>query len=135
MAGSGEAGRGHHGEHIDWVRTRITLDQELYEWIRHGTVLIAAGFGSFALFEGVHVGEAGAVEMPREFALAVTAVGIFMVVSAIFHGVRMTRWVDEEKFGRAMKPILPDERRPLLLGTLVALIGLISCVALLRLPG
>ena len=60
-------------DHLAWVRTRITLDQEFHEWTRHGFELIAAGFGSFAIFEGLTFGESERSELPRAFALAVTA--------------------------------------------------------------
>ena len=119
------------GEHVDWVRTRIVLDQELHEWIRHGVVLIAAGFGSFALFEGFHLGEAKAAELPRGFALAVTLAGVLLIVSAMAHDLRMTRWVDEDEFGAAPVPLLPDERRPLVLGGIAAAVGVASFAALL----
>ncbi len=122
------------GEHVDWARTRILLDQELHEWIRHGLVLIAAGFGSFALFEGFHLGEAEAAELPRGFALAVTLAGVLAIASAMAHDVRMTRWLDEDEFGAGPVPPLPDERRPMVLGGIATAIGLVSCTALLFVP-
>jgi hypothetical protein len=52
--GSGETSA---HDHLTWVRTRLTLDAEFLESVRHGFSLITAGFGSFSIFQGLTVGE------------------------------------------------------------------------------
>jgi uncharacterized membrane protein YidH (DUF202 family) len=117
-----------------WVRTRMTLDQELMASIRHGFSLIAAGFGSFSIFEGLTVGERHVSELPRTFALIVTAIGVAIILLAVNHDRNMTAWVDADEFGGSPVPALPDERRPFVLAAAAVLIGVVSFVALLALP-
>lgn len=121
-------------DHLTWVRTRMTLDQEFMESIRHGFSLIAAGFGSFSIFEGLTLGERNVSELPRTFALILTAVGVVVIVLALIHDRKMTAWVDADEFGAAPAPELPDERRPFYMAGAAALIGVVSFVALLMLP-
>jgi len=129
--GSGEPAP---NDHLAWVRTRLTLDREFLDSARHGFSLIAAGFGSFSIFEGLTVGERGASELPRTFALIVTAIGVIVILLAMEHDRKMTAWVDADEFGTEPVPELPDENRPLYLAAAAALIGIISFIALLRLP-
>ena len=121
-------------DHLTWVRTRLMLDQEFLASARHGFSLIAAGFGSFSLFEGLTIGERQVSELPRTFALIMTAIGVILILLAITHDRKMTAWVDADEFGTEPAPELPDEKRPLYLGVAAAVIGVISFVALLRLP-
>jgi hypothetical protein len=123
-----------HGDHLTWVRTRLTLDQGVMDAIRHGFSLIVAGFGSFSIFEGLTIGERQVSELPRTFAQIVTLVGIVVVLLAIRHYRRMMAWVNADAFGPAPAPELPDEDRPLYLGVAAAVIGGVSFVALLMLP-
>jgi hypothetical protein len=46
-------------DHLTWVRTRMTIDKEFADALRHGFSLITAGFSSFALFEGLTLSEPG----------------------------------------------------------------------------
>lgn len=121
-------------DHLMWVRTRLTLDQEFLESARHGFSLIAAGFGSFSLFEGLTIGERQVSELPRAFALIMTAIGVILILLAITHDLKMTAWVDADEFGTEPAPELPDEKRPLYLAAGAAVIGVISFIALLWLP-
>jgi hypothetical protein len=121
-------------DHLTWVRTRMTLDQEFLESVRHGFSLIAAGFGSFSLFQGLTIGEREVSELPKTFALVVTAIGVIVILLAITHDRKMTAWVDTDEFGTAPVPELPDENRPLHLSAAAATIGIVSFVALLLLP-
>lgn len=120
--------------HLTWVRTRMALDAEFLESARHGFSLIAAGFGSFSLFEGLTLGEHNGSALPRTFALIVTAVGIGVILLAMAHDRTMTAWVDADAFDAEPVPELPDERRPFALASAAVVIGVISFVALLRLP-
>ena len=121
-------------EHLDWVRTRLMLDQEFLESARHGFSLIAAGFGSFSIFEGLTIGESHVSELPKTFALIVTAIGVIVILLAMAHDREMTGFIDEDEFGTDPVPTLPDENRPLYLAAAAALIGIVSFVALLLLP-
>lgn len=112
----------------------MTLDSEFLESVRHGFSLIAAGFGSFSIFEGLTLGERNVSELPRTFALILTAVGVVLIVLAFIHDRKMTAWVDADEFGAAPVPELPDERRPFYLAAAAAAIGVVSFVALLALP-
>jgi uncharacterized membrane protein YidH (DUF202 family) len=120
--------------HEMWVRTRLQLDAEFQEALRHGFSLIAAGFGSFSLFEGLTIGEREVSELPKTFALIITAIGVIMILLALAHDRKMSAWVDADEFGAAPVPELPDENRPtyLALGTII--IGIVSFIALLLLP-
>ena len=120
--------------HEMWVRTRLQLDAEFQDALRHGFSLIAAGFGSFSLFEGLTIGERGASELPKTFALIVTAVGMVIILYAASHLRKMTAWVDVDEFGAGSVPQLPDENRSLYLGSAAIIIGVVSFVALLLLP-
>jgi uncharacterized membrane protein YidH (DUF202 family) len=121
-------------DHLSWVRTRLTLDSEFLESVRHGFSLIATGFGSFSIFQGLTLGERAVSALPKTFALIVTAVGVIVILLAIAHDRKMTAWVDADEFGTAPVPDLPDENRPLYLAAAAVVIGLISFIALLRLP-
>src|SRR5687767_22662 len=103
-------------EHLRWVQTRLMLDGELMEAVRHGFSLIAVGFGSFAFLEGIvgSVGEAASFTTPsRAFSLAATAVGMIVVLVAIRHNRRMTAWVNADEFPLEDAPELPEEQLPL----------------------
>ena len=128
--GSTETSR---SDHLAWVRTRLQLDAEFLESVRNGFSLIAAGFGSFSLFEGLTIGERGVSELPKTFALIVTAIGVIVILLAISHDRKMTAWVDADEYGTEAVPELPDENRPLYLASAAVVIGLVPFVALLRL--
>ena len=119
--------------HEMWVRTRLQLDAEFQDALRHGFSLIAAGFGSFSLFAGLTIGEREVSELPKTFALIMTAVGMVIILYAASHLRKMTAWVDADEFGTGPVPKLPDENRPLYLGAASAIIGVVSFVALLLL--
>ena len=121
-------------DHLIWVRTRLTIDKEFMDAVRHGFSLIAAGFGSFSIFEGLTIGEREVSELPRTFALIATAIGVIVILLAIAHDRKMTAWIDADEFGVGPVPELPDENRPLYLGAVAAILGVISFVALLLLP-
>jgi hypothetical protein len=123
---------------MSWVRTRMTLDQDLMEWIRHGFALITVGFGSFAFLEGV-VGAFGETERPpatepsRIFSLSASAVGVTLIASALRHNRNMVEFVNADAFGDQEAPALPDEKRAEYLAMGAIVIGLVSFVALLLL--
>lgn len=123
-------------EHISWVRTRMTLDAELMEWIRHGFSLIAVGFGSFSFLDGMRgtLGEgagANVTEPSRMFSLAITAIGILLIALALRHNKRMVAFVNADEYGEGKVLSLPDERREEYLALAAIVIGVISFVALL----
>jgi uncharacterized membrane protein YidH (DUF202 family) len=125
-----------HDDHIMWVRTRMTLDSELMEWIRHGFSLIAAGFGSFAFLEGVTgalgQGEGRSVTEPsRVFSLAATAIGVALIALAMKHNRAMVDFVNADEFGAGEVPELPNEKREEYLGGVAIVIGVVSFLALL----
>lgn len=128
------AGNAASSDHLTWVRTRMLLDQEFVESIRHGFSLIAAGFGSFSIFEGLTLGERRVSELPKAFALILTAIGVMVIVLAMAHDRKMTAWIDADEFGEEPVPPLPDESRPLYLAAAAVVIGVTSFIALLLLP-
>lgn len=121
-------------EHEIWVQTRMQLDAEHLEWIRHGLSSIGVGFGSFAFLQGIvaGAGEAERFTTPsRAFSLAATAVGIITILLATDHNRRMTEWVNRDEFGAGDAPELPDERRPFRIAAAVVAIGVASFVGLM----
>ncbi|HEX5497641.1 MAG TPA: hypothetical protein VFX03_00375 [Thermomicrobiales bacterium] len=122
------------GQRLTWVRTRLALDQSLLEAVRYGFSLIAAGFGSFAVFEGLSFGERPLSAMPRAFALIVTAIGIVVIFLAAGHARRMIAWVNADEYGAEPAPALPEENRTFHLAAAAVVIGAVSFIALLLLP-
>jgi uncharacterized membrane protein YidH (DUF202 family) len=116
------------------VHTRLLVERAFDEMLRHGFTLIAAGFGSFALFEGLATPHARD-EAPRAFALASTAIGVLIILLAARHLRAMNAWADADEFGGGSAPALPNERRPLYLATAAVVIGVVSFISLLLLPG
>ena len=55
----------HDRENIRWVQSRMMLDEQLMQTVRHGFSLIAAGFGRFAFLEGVVGGPGEAAHITR----------------------------------------------------------------------
>jgi hypothetical protein len=117
-------------DHLRWVLTRLTLERDLRETTARGFALIAAAFGSFAIFDGL-TEHRTADELPKVFSLVSTAVGVIVIVLAITHFRKMIAWVDTDEFGTATAPELPDEQRPLYMAIGAAVIGIIAFVALL----
>lgn len=122
-------GAGTHGEHLSWVRTRLTLERDFRETVARGFALIVTGFGSFAFF-GDLTGRDESADLPKAFALAATAIGVIVIVLGIEHFGKMRAWVDADEFGGGRKEELPDERRTVLVAGAAAIIGVISFVAL-----
>jgi hypothetical protein len=120
-------------DHQTWIHSRLLVEREFIEFVREGFRMIAAGFGSFAIFEGVTAGH-GPAELPRVFALAITAVGVIVVALAARHNRRMTEWINADEYGAGPVPRLPEERRIDYLAAATVVIGLVSFIALLRLP-
>ena len=120
--------------HEMWVRTRLQLDAEFQEALRHGFSLIAAGFGSFSIFQGLTIGEREVSELPKTFALIMTIIGVIVILLAASHLRKMSTWVDTDEFGSESVPRLPDENRPLYLAAAAEAIGIVSIIALLLLP-
>ena len=120
-------------DHQSWVQNRLILETGFQEAIRHGFTLISAGFGSFALFEGLATTQEREA-LPRTFALVLNVVGVVVILLAANHFRRMSAWIDADEFGAAGAPKLPEERRPMLLAAGAVLIGAVSFVALLLLP-
>ncbi len=119
--------------HQSWVHTRLLLERQFQDSLREGFAMVAAGFGSFAIFDGlaaVRTHEA----LPKTFALIITAIGVGVIVAALTHYRKMTAWADGDEFGAGPVPTLPDERRPYRLAAAAAVIGVVSFVALLLLP-
>lgn len=121
-------------DHLRWVRARLLVDDELLDFTRHGFSLIAAGFGSFSLFEGLTVGERHLSPLPKTFALIVTAIGVLVILLALRHAARMTAWVNADAFADATPPLLPDENRLVVLAIGAVVIGVVSFAAMLMLP-
>ena len=121
-------------DHLTWVRTRLSLDQDFLASIRYGFSLIVAGFGSFALFEGLTIGERQVAPLPRTFALISTAIGIIIILVAVGHARKMTAWVNADEYETDPVPELPNENRPLYLAIAAVIIGAVSFVAMLLLP-
>jgi hypothetical protein len=119
--------------HLTWVRTRLSLDKDFLEAVRYGFSLIVAGFGSFALFEGLTIGEREVAPLPRTFAQVVTAVGVIVILLAVQHARKMEAWVDADEYGTGPTPELPNENRTLHLAAAV-IIRVVSFVAMLLLP-
>lgn len=125
-----------HDDHIMWVRTRMTLDSELMEWILHGFSLIAVGFGSFAFLEGL-VGSLGGgegrsvTEPSRVFSLVATLIGVALVGIALKHNRAMVDFVNADEFGSGEVPRLPNEKREEYLAGVAVVIGIVSFIALL----
>lgn len=120
-------------DHQTWVHTRLLLERQFQDALREGFAMIAAGFGSFAVFDGLAaVREHDA--LPKTFALAITAIGVVVILLAATHNRKMTAWADGDEFGPGPVPALPDERRSYRLAIGAATIGVVSFVALLLLP-
>jgi hypothetical protein len=134
MVDQPRSGQAVTADHLGWVRTRLMIDQEFLESARHGFSLITAGFGSFSIFEGLTIGESHVSELPKTFALIITAIGVIVILVAMAHDRKITAWIDADEYGTEPVPKLPDENRPLYLAGAAALIGVISFVALLLLP-
>jgi uncharacterized membrane protein YidH (DUF202 family) len=117
-------------DHLRWVLTRLTLERDLRETTARGFALIAAAFGSFAIFDGLTEHRTGD-DLPKAFSLVSTAVGVIVIVLAITHFRKMIVWVDTDEYGTAAAPELPDEQRPLYMAIGAVVIGIISFVALL----
>lgn len=111
----------------------MLIEREFFDVVREGITMIAAGFGSFALFDGLSSGH-GRDELPKAFALALTAVGIIVILLAAQHHQAMTTWVNTDEYGAGPTPELPNERRIDYLAAGAVVIGIVSFVALLRLP-
>lgn len=128
-----------HAEHMSWVRTRMTLDNEFIEWIRHGFALIGVGFGSFAFLDGVvnGLGEGGvrsSTEPSRLFSLGATAIGMLLIIIALRHYRMMVAFVNSDEFGEQPSLPLPNEKRDEFLAIGAVVLGALSFVALLLLP-
>ena len=108
----------------------MTLERDLRETTSRGFALIAAGFGSFAIFDGLAFGE-HRVALPLTFALIATAIGVAVIFLGIVHYRKMTVWVDNDEFGSAEAPQLPNELRSTLISGAAMGIGLVSFIALL----
>ena len=122
------------GGEQSWVHTRLLVERGFEEMLRHGFTLIAAGFGSFAIFDGLATSHDRA-EVPRIFALASTAIGVLIIVLAARHFRAMNAWADADEFGEDPAPELPNERRPLYMAAAAVVIGGVSFISLLLLPG
>ncbi len=120
-------------DHQTWVHTRLLLERQFQDSLREGFAMIAAGFGSFAVFDGLASLRSHAA-LPKTFALVITAVGVLVILFAAIHFRKMTAWADEDEYGDGPVPVLPDERRPYLLAVGASAIGVVSFVALLFLP-
>jgi uncharacterized membrane protein YidH (DUF202 family) len=121
-------------DHLLWFRARLLVDDELLDFTRHGFSLIAAGFGSFSIFEGLTVGERHGSPLPRAFALIMTAIGVIVILLALRHAAIMTVWVNADAFGEGTAPPLPDENRLFVIAIGAVIIGVVSFIALLMLP-
>ncbi len=117
-------------DHLGWVRTRLTLERDLRETTSRGFALIAAGFGSFAIFDGLAVGE-HRDDLPLAFALVATAIGVALIFLAMRHFTRMTAWIDADEFGAEPAPMLPNEQRDVRIASAAIAIGTVSFIALL----
>jgi hypothetical protein len=133
MTGSPSSERRALEDHQTWVHSRLLLDKGFQDAVQHGFALIASGFGSFALFDGL-AGVGGHGALPKTFALALTAVGVIMIGLAANHNRKMITWVNADEFGVEPAPALPDENRPRYLAAGAIVIGFISFIALLLLP-
>jgi uncharacterized membrane protein YidH (DUF202 family) len=136
MTGMESARTLHDHEHVRWVQTRMMLDEQLMQTVRHGFSLIAVGFGSFAFLEGVVGGlsESSDITTPsRAFSLAATAVGIGIVLVAMRHNRRMMAWINADEFPSGEAPDLPDEELPQRVGMAAVVVGVCSFVGLLLL--
>jgi hypothetical protein len=109
------------------------LDRDFLEAVQRGFTMIAAGFGSFAIFDGLTVGQERN-ELPKIFALIITALGVIVIVLALNHHRKMIAWVNADEFGDSRVPRLPDERRTDYLAAGAAIIGVVSFIALIFLP-
>ncbi len=119
-----------HPDHLSWVRTRLSLERDFRESVSRGFALIVAGFGSFAVFDGLAVSNEHE-DLPKSFALIATAIGIGAILLGVEHYRKMITWVDEDEFGHIPTTSLPDEQRPMIVAVAAAIIGAISFVALL----
>ena len=124
---------------MSWVRTRMTLDKEFVEWIRHGFALITVGFGSFAFLDGLSGSlrenpASSATEPSRIFSLTTTIIGVLLIVLALRHYRLMVEFVDRDEFGEQASPSLPNEKRDEHLAIGAVAIGIVSFIALLFLP-
>ena len=119
-------------DHQSWIHSRILLNREFFDAWREGAAMIAAGFGSFAIFEGL-ASVAGHDALPRAFALAITALGVVVVSLASWHHRKMKAWVDIDEYGSLPAPELPDERLADIAAGATILVGAVSFGAVLLL--
>jgi hypothetical protein len=60
---------------------------------------------------------------------------VILILTAAQHFRAMSAWADADEFGSEPVPQLPNEKRPLYLAAAAVIIGVISFIALLLLPG
>jgi uncharacterized membrane protein YidH (DUF202 family) len=117
-------------DHQAWVHSRLLVERDFLEFVREGFRMIAAGFGSFAIVEGITTAHR-VQELPRVFALAITAIGVIVILLAARHSRQMVDWVNADEYGAGPVPDLPGERRIDYLAAGAVVIGVISFIALL----
>ena len=110
------------------------LERDFRDTTSRGFALIASGFGSFAIFDGLAINDRRD-SLPLAFALVATAIGMVVILLAILHYRKMTAWVDAEEFASLPAPELPNERSSVVVAGSAIAISLISFIALLLLPG
>jgi hypothetical protein len=120
-------------DHQTWIHSRLLMEREFFDVVCEGFTMIAAGLGSFAIFEGLATIRSHEA-LPKAFALGITAVGtIVIAIGAMCHR-KMIAWIDEDEYGPGPVPELPNERLTERLAVAAIIIGVGSFIALLRLP-
>jgi putative membrane protein len=124
------------GNHFAWLRTRLAVERTLMAWVRTATALIGFGFTIVQFFERLHtmdnVTPAARPQMPRYLGLALIASGVLALLVSCWQ----YRWVIKYLWQQQFRPIAGlregGMQTPLLLvGSALALIGMVAFVAVL----
>lgn len=109
----------HERTDLAYERTLFAHERTLMAWVRTGTSLISFGFTIYKFFDYLNDGKAPSPRFfgPREFALAMIAIGLVSLVFAI---------IEHHRSRLALKAAGGEVRRSLalVLAVLIALLGI-----------
>ena len=82
---------------MSFQRTRLSADRTLLSVIRTALSLISFGFTLFQVFQRVLASRAAADHAPRDFGLALVALGVVMLMMGMAYHVRFMAGLREER--------------------------------------
>jgi putative membrane protein len=106
---------------LAFERTRLAQERTLLAWVRTAVSLISFGFTIYAVFAlESGAGHRFAGERPYLFPIALIAIGLFSLLLATIQHQR------DQKTLRSIDPTLPAGSQAMVLGGLIALLGLLA---------